>query len=909
MPVAELLTSLHARYPGDRVLTEPARLAPYESDALTAFSARPEAVVLAESREEVIDLVRRCDREGVPFVARGSGTSLSGGSLPVEGGIVIGLNRLNRILRVDPVDGVAVVEPGAINAQVSAAAAPHGLFYAPDPSSQSVCTIGGNIAFNSGGAHCLKHGMTSNHVLAAEVVLPDGEVVRLGSGSAEPAAPDWPGLFVGSEGLLGIALEVTLRLLPLPEEVRTVLAAFPSLEAAGEAVAATIAAGILPVAMEIMDPLAIEAAESSVRPGYPEAPALLIVELDGEREAVRADFARLEAVIRDAGATEVRATGDAGERELIWRGRKSAFSAVGWLAPDFIVQDGCVPRTRLGEALAAIERLGAEHGLRVANVFHAGDGNLHPLILFDGREHGAVDRAHALAGEILDLCVDLGGSITGEHGIGMEKREFLGRMFGPSDIELMRRLRAAIDPAELANRGKMLPEPVANGGSSAAPADTSPEAGDAEGHAAGHRTAATADSPDAAAEPSGAVSATEGDSSAEPTAGQSPTLTARAMGNGASDEGSEALATDPRVAALREAVQAVRSDGGRVLPRGAGTKPALSSAPDGVIPLDVSGLRGIVRHDPAELTLTALAGTPVGDLTEALAAHGQHLPFDPPLAAAGATLGGAVAAGASGPGRHRHGGVRDFVIGVRFLDGTGELVTGGGRVVKNAAGFDLPKLLAGSLGRLGVIVELSLKVLPAPPAWATLSADFGDLEAAIAAIARLGSSGLDLEALDLEPPGRVWARLGGDAASLERRLERVEEMLGMRGERLLGADEAESWAATSELAWTPAGSWVAKVATTPSRIPAIEAALTPEGAARRYSAGGHLCWIAWPADRPPAALDAALRELGLGGVWLTGSPTSPLLGEVGGGAFAARVRRGLDPDGVFAPLDPAEGEP
>ncbi|HEX5893706.1 MAG TPA: FAD-binding protein, partial [Solirubrobacterales bacterium] len=340
MAVGELLTSLRDRYPAERVLVEPSRLAPYESDALTAFRARPEAVVLADSREEVIELVSLCHREGVPFVARGSGTSLSGGSLPVEGGIVIGLNRLNRVLRVEPADRIAVVEPGAINAEVSAAAAPHGLFYAPDPSSQSVCTIGGNIAFNSGGAHCLKHGMTSNHVLAIEAVLPDGEVVRLGTGSAEPAGPDWLGVFVGSEGLFGIALEVTLRLLPLPEDTRTVLAAYPTLEAAGDAVAATIAAGILPVAMEIMDSLAIRAAESSVKPGYPDVPALLIVELDGERDLVEADFERLSAVIRDSGPTEVRSTADPDERAMIWKGRKSAFSAVGWLSPDYIVQDG-----------------------------------------------------------------------------------------------------------------------------------------------------------------------------------------------------------------------------------------------------------------------------------------------------------------------------------------------------------------------------------------------------------------------------------------------------------------------------------------------------------------------------------------------------------------------------------------
>jgi glycolate oxidase len=381
---------------------------------------------------------------------------LSGGSLPVEGGIVIALNRLNRVLSVDPDTRTAVVEPGVINQNVSVAAAPHGLAYAPDPSSQSICTIGGNLAFNSGGAHCLKHGMTSNHVLGIKAVLPDGELVELGSDSLEPIGPDWVGMFCGSEGLFGIALEVTLRLLPVPEAIRTSLAVYDSLHAAGDAVARIVSAGLLPVAMEIMDALAIQAAEASVKPNYPKAAALLIVELEGEPEVVHADAARLDELLGASGASHVTATQDAAERALIWKGRKSAFSAVGWLAPDYIVQDGVVPRTRLGEALGEIDRMSDASGIRVANVFHAGDGNLHPLILFDGREDGAVERAEELAADILRMCVRLGGSITGEHGIGVEKRSYLSLMYSDDDLEFMRRVRAAVDPAELANRGKVL---------------------------------------------------------------------------------------------------------------------------------------------------------------------------------------------------------------------------------------------------------------------------------------------------------------------------------------------------------------------------------------------------------------------------------------------------------------------
>ena len=446
---------------GDRLLTAGPQLAAFGSDALTAFYERPLAVAVVESADEVAAVVRLCHAAGMPFVARGSGTSLSGGSLPVGDGIVIALNRLDRVLAVDPDARVAVVEPGAINLAVSAAAAPHGLAYAPDPSSQSVCTIGGNLAFNSGGAHCLKHGMTANHVLGLRVVLPDGEVVELGSESTEHAGPDWTGFFCGSEGLFGIAVEATLRLVPVPEAVRTALATFDSLERAGDAVAAIVGAGLLPVAMEIMDALAIEAAEASVKPGYPRGEALLIVELEGEEAVVGRELAAVEELLRGAGCRELRSTGDPEQRMLIWKGRKSAFSAVGWLAPDYIVQDGVVPRTRLGEALREIDRLGAERGIRVANVFHAGDGNLHPLILYDGREPGAVERAEGLAAEILALCVELGGSITGEHGVGVEKRDYMKLMFSVADLALMEDVRAAVDPGRLANRGKMLIPPAA----------------------------------------------------------------------------------------------------------------------------------------------------------------------------------------------------------------------------------------------------------------------------------------------------------------------------------------------------------------------------------------------------------------------------------------------------------------
>jgi glycolate oxidase len=332
------------------------------------------------------------------------------------------------------------------------------LHFAPDPSSQTICTIGGNVAFNSGGAHCLKYGMTANHVLGMKAVLATGEVVEFGGRSREQIGPDFTGLFCGSEGLFGIGLEFTLRLLPKAECFHTVLAGYRSLEEAGNAVAAVIDSGLLPGALEIMDALAIEAAEAAVACGYPAgAEAVLIVELEGLVEKVAAERVQLEKILAATNAFETRVAADAGERMTIWRGRKSAFSAVGRLSPDFIVQDGVVPRTRLGEALRRIGEMSREAGLRVANVFHAGDGNLHPLILYDGREEGGLERAETLAGRILNMCVEMGGSITGEHGIGMEKREYLSAMFSAPDIAIMKRVRAAFDPHQIANPGKMFP--------------------------------------------------------------------------------------------------------------------------------------------------------------------------------------------------------------------------------------------------------------------------------------------------------------------------------------------------------------------------------------------------------------------------------------------------------------------
>jgi glycolate oxidase len=442
-----------------QVITDPVQLRTYECDGLATYRCTPGLVVLAESTADVAFVVGRCAELGVPFIARGSGTGLSGGALPRTDGVLIGLSRMNRIVGVYPEDERAVVEPGVINAHLTKAAAPSGYYYAPDPSSQQVCSLGGNVAENSGGAHCLKYGFTAHHVTGLQVVLPDGSVERLGGLAPDPVGYDVLGAVVGSEGTLCVVTEATVRLLRRPQAVQTVLAGFRTIDEAGAAVSAIIAAGVLPAAIELMDALAIEAAEAAVHPGYPVgAGAVMIAELDGPVDEVDAQLADVERIATAAGAFEIRVAADDDERALIWKGRKSAFAAVGRISPDYIVQDGVIPRTALPGVLRAIDEVAAEAGIRVANVFHAGDGNLHPLVLFDeGR--GETERAEAVSNRIIDLCLEHGGSITGEHGVGHDKKLHMGKMFNEIDLDVMQLVRCAFDPDGICNPGKIFPTP------------------------------------------------------------------------------------------------------------------------------------------------------------------------------------------------------------------------------------------------------------------------------------------------------------------------------------------------------------------------------------------------------------------------------------------------------------------
>ncbi len=456
---SSLIAALREACGPANVLTDADRLRTYASDAMPQHSALALAVVLPGSASEVQAVVRACATAGVPFVARGSGTGLSGGAMPVADGVLIGLSRLRRILDVDLPNQRVVVEPGVSNLAVSHAVAPSH-FFPPDPSSQIVCSVGGNVAENSGGAHCFKYGFTSTYVTGLEVVLPDGSLVQLGDKALDQPGYDLVGAFVGSEGTLGIATRITLRIVPVPESARTLVGFFADVATAGQAVSDIVAVGILASAMEIMDRMTIDAAEAAVQAGYPpDAGAALLVELDGCEAECEARLAEVIELLRSAGASGIRVASDADERELIWRARKSAFAAMGRLSPAYYVQDGVVPRTRLAEALRAIAALSERYGLRVANVFHAGDGNLHPLVCFDPRRPGEPARAEALATEIVRACVRVGGSITGEHGVGVDKRAQMTAMFDPADLDAFQRLRCAFDPEGLANPTKVMPSP------------------------------------------------------------------------------------------------------------------------------------------------------------------------------------------------------------------------------------------------------------------------------------------------------------------------------------------------------------------------------------------------------------------------------------------------------------------
>ena len=694
-----LINNLTAIVGQDAVLSRPDQLLVYECDGLPHHKYRPRAVVFPGSTEQTSAVMRELASAGVPFTPRGAGTGLSGGALALNSGVVIEMARMRKILRIDPDNRIAVVQPGVVNLQVSRAVAPYGLYYVPDPSSQPTCTIGGNIAESAGGIHCLKYGTTTDHVLGCKVVLSGGEVVELGGFGAEDYGYDLLGTFIGSEGTFGIATEATLRLVQIPPAVRTLLAEFAEVDDASHAVSAIIAAGVMPAALEMMDREIIRAVEASVFAAGlpPDAGAALLIELDGIEAGLDGEADRVTNICMEYGARNCRLARDENERKKLWAARKGAFGAIGRISPDSMIQDAVVPRSRLPEVLGAAYEIAARNKLRIANVFHAGDGNLHPLICFDSRSPEEVQRVKEAGRELMQVCVNAGGTITGEHGVGLDKRELLPLVFSDSDMEAMLSVRAAFDPLGLCNPGKVIPMLRGCGEGKAIATESTPEV---------EQTLS------AAVLPAKPISSRSG----EPIAKQLESL----VGPEHFRSNSSRLVVSPSSEVqVQEIIRLASHDKLLVVPCGSGTW--LPDVKQNHLVLNTHRLNRVIEHEPADLVATAQSGVSLVTFNETLAENGQWLPLDPPDDGT-ATLGGVVATGVSGAQQFGYGKPRGSVIGMKVVLANGELIKAGGRVVKNVAGYDLCKLFTGSFGSLGVITELTFKLRPRPAVQTTIAA-------------------------------------------------------------------------------------------------------------------------------------------------------------------------------------------
>jgi len=707
--VDNLIENLSAIVGSEYVLSKPDELLVYECDGLPQHKHRPRAVVFPSSTEETSAIMRELARANVPFTPRGAGTGLSGGALALNAGVVIEMARMRKILRIDVENRLAVVQPGVVNLHVSRAVAPYGLYYVPDPSSQPSCTIGGNIAESAGGIHCLKYGTTTDHVLACRVVLAGGEIVDLGGS----AGYDLLGTFIGSEGTFGIATEATLKLSQSPPAVRTLLAEFGEVNDASHAVSAIIAAGVIPAALEMMDREIIRAVEASVFAAGlpPDAGAALLIELDGIEAGLDNEAEKVTSICMEFGARNCRYARDETERKKLWAARKGAFGAIGRITPDSMIQDAVVPRSRLPEVLGAAYDIAARYQLRIANVFHAGDGNLHPLICFDSRFPEEVIRVREAGRELMEVCVRAGGTITGEHGVGLDKREMLPLVFSEADMNAMLSVRAAFDPSGLCNPGKIVPLLRGCGEAKAVGAAVETRSRSVETHAARVQHATKA-----------FLKTEFHPASAAP-------LLARIVGASNISSHPTSLTVFPTsTEQISEILKLAFREHWRVLPTGGATWLDSQTNSGANVIVNTGLLDNLVEHEPADLIAIAQAGVKLRDFNAKLEENGQWLPLDPPDDGQ-ATIGGVVATGLGGPQQLGYGRPRGTVIGMRVVLADGSVINPGGRVVKNVAGYDLCKLFTGSFGTLGIITQVNFKLRPRPEREATVitSAQLPDL--------------------------------------------------------------------------------------------------------------------------------------------------------------------------------------
>lgn len=633
----------------------------YSYDASLA-RGKPGGVVFPGTALEAARVVCSAQEAGIPFVPRGFGTNLSGGTIVVSEGLIICLSRMNRILGIYPESRHAVVQPGVTNLELQNALAPIGFFYAPDPASQKVATIGGNSGENSGGPRCLKYGVTTNHVLGMEMILADGELVRIGGAALDPPGYDLRGAVIGSEGTLGVLTEVTVRILPTSESIITMLAVYNRISDAAHAVSDIIAAGIVPTTLEMMDATIIKAVEDSNACGYPrDAAAVLIIEVEGPSVGLRDQAERIQKICTQNKCRNIQEAKDNDERNRLWEGRRGAFGAVARLAPNYLVNDCTVPRTKLPEALEKVAEITQKYGFDVGNVFHAGDGNLHPLILFDSRDNSQLHRVEKAGWEIMQACVKLGGTISGEHGIGLEKKEAMRMIFTEDDFGAQRALKFAFDPQNVLNPGKVIPSP--------------------------------------------------GKSDQEEKSVDSHVFT-RTQSSSSNE-----------VLKIIESIRNAAAQKKTVLPVGSGRFGQFGNLPEGATQsIDSLALDDIIEYDPPNQVVTVGAGMPLKNLQKQLQAHHQWLPVRPPLFSESSTIGSLVALAASGPERMTYGAPRDLLLGLRFVDGKGLLISAGGKVVKNVAGYDMTRLITGSAGTLGFITEATWRVATIPERCAAITA-------------------------------------------------------------------------------------------------------------------------------------------------------------------------------------------
>jgi glycolate oxidase subunit GlcD len=704
--VDTLIKNLGAIVGTENVLSNPDELLVYECDGLPYHKYRPRAVVFPSSTQQTSAVMKELARAQVPFTPRGAGTGLSGGALALNEGVVVELSRMRQVLKIDPENRLAIVQPGVVNLHVSRAAASFGLYYVPDPSSQPTCTIGGNIAEGAGGIHCLKYGTTTDHVLGCKVVLAGGQVVDLGGGGLEAEGYDLLGTFVGSEGTFGIATEATLRLVQIPPVIRTLLAEFGEVNDASHAVSAIIAAGVMPAALEMMDREIIRAVEASVFAAGlpPDAGAALLIELDGIEEGIDDEAARVTDICMEFGARSCRAARDENERKKLWAARKGAFGAIGRISPDSMIQDAVVPRSRLPEVLSAAYEIASKYQLRVANVFHAGDGNLHPLICFDSRFPDEVKRVKEAGRELMQVCVSAGGTITGEHGVGLDKRELLPLVFSETDMTAMLRVRAAFDPLGLCNPGKIVPM-LKGCGEGRAVADAANDAksnDDFEAFELPPIVGPISETPFKTDVASQALGRIVGSDSVSDSSRVDLAITPGSL-----------LVLPATTEELIEVVKLAAAEGWTIAP--AGNTRWLNTRFESRANLVVSTrrLNRIIEHEPADLIAIAEAGVRLSQFNEQLSTNGQWLPLDPPDDG-WSTLGGVVAKGLGGNQQFGYGRPRGSVIGMRVVLADGSVINVGGRVVKNVAGYDLSKLFTGSCGTLGLITRLNFKLRPRP---------------------------------------------------------------------------------------------------------------------------------------------------------------------------------------------------